>query len=203
MLFLELVLFLAAATAVGFLLARFVLARPAPEQHVIPRELTELRIERDQLRLELEAARRGPPAQDAADVRVEHLRSAVQAAKRRIAQLEDELAEAQRAIAAAATPSADPARADAAPPERLAAPDGPADDLKRIAGIGPGIEEKLNQIGIFHFRQVAALSEENIAWLDQRLRLRGRLERQDWIGQARALAVPRTPEPADELHSAR
>ncbi|HEX6142484.1 MAG TPA: hypothetical protein VFZ01_07195 [Geminicoccaceae bacterium] len=202
MLFLEVVLFLAAATAVGFVLARFVLARPAPDQHVIPRELTELRIERDQLRLELDAARRAPPAQDAADVRVEHLRSAVQAAKRRIAQLEDELAEAQRAIAAA-TPPSGPARAEAAPPERLAAPDGPADDLKRIAGIGPGIEEKLNQIGIFHFRQVAALSEENIAWLDQRLRLRGRLERQDWVGQARALAVAREAQPTGELQPAR
>lgn len=203
MLFLEVALFLGAATAVGFVLARFVLARPAPDQHVIPRELTGLRIERDQLRLELEAARRGLPAQDAVDVRVEHLRAAVQAAKRRIARLEDELAEAQRTIAAGAAPPARPAGAEGAPPEQLAAPDGPADDLKRIAGIGAGIEEKLNQIGIFHFRQVAALSEENIDWLDQRLRLRGRLERQDWIGQARALAVARDAQPAGELQSAR
>ena len=73
------------------------------------------------------------------------------------------------------------------PPERREQPDGPADDLKRIAGIGQNIERQLNQAGIFHFRQIAALDDANVAWLERHLRLRGRVRRQDWIGQAKNL----------------
>ena len=67
------------------------------------------------------------------------------------------------------------------------APQGAADDLKRINGVGPGIERALNENGIFHYRQIALLTPQNLVWLDHHLRLKGRIEREDWIGQAKAL----------------
>jgi predicted flap endonuclease-1-like 5' DNA nuclease len=75
------------------------------------------------------------------------------------------------------------------PPSGLVAPQGAADDLKRISGVGQGIERALNENGIFHFRQIAALTPPNLVWLDHHLRLKGRIAREDWIGQAKALAA--------------
>lgn len=69
-----------------------------------------------------------------------------------------------------------------------AARDGGADDLKKISGVGPKLEETLNSLGIWHFDQVAALTKDDIAWVDERLRFKGRIERDDWVGQAKKLA---------------
>ncbi|MGZ2258310.1 hypothetical protein [Roseobacter sp. A03A-229] len=66
--------------------------------------------------------------------------------------------------------------------------EGGADDLKKISGVGPKLEETLNSLGIWHFDQVAALTKEDIAWVDERLRFKGRIERDDWVGQAKTLA---------------
>ena len=68
------------------------------------------------------------------------------------------------------------------------APQGTADDLKRISGVGPKLEQTLNSLGIWHFEQVAKLTKKDIAWVDERLRFKGRIERDDWVGQARELA---------------
>ncbi|WP_321500329.1 polyhydroxyalkanoate depolymerase [Breoghania sp.] len=69
----------------------------------------------------------------------------------------------------------------------LAAPEGSADDLTRISGVGPKLSDALNGAGIFHFRQIAALSAAQLAELDERLALRGRATRDDWIAQASRL----------------
>jgi predicted flap endonuclease-1-like 5' DNA nuclease len=74
-----------------------------------------------------------------------------------------------------------------APPPGLVAPQGAADDLRRINGLGQSIERALNENGIFHYRQIAVLTPANLVWLDRHLRLKGRIEREDWIGQAKAL----------------
>ncbi|MGI9384241.1 MAG: NADH-quinone oxidoreductase subunit NuoE [Methyloligellaceae bacterium] len=66
---------------------------------------------------------------------------------------------------------------------------GRADDLKRIGGIGPKIEKTLHELGIFHFDQIAAWTDENVAWVDDHLGFKGRVGREDWIGQAKALAA--------------
>ena len=79
--------------------------------------------------------------------------------------------------------------AGGAPPQGLPGPEGEPDDLKRISGIGPGIERTLHELGVYHFRQIAAFTPENVAWVNRRLRFKGRIEREDWIGQARALAA--------------
>ncbi|SDR51206.1 SSU ribosomal protein S2P [Rhizobiales bacterium GAS113] len=71
--------------------------------------------------------------------------------------------------------------------ERLVGPRGAPDDLKRLHGLGPEIEKKMNDAGIFHFWQVAAMSPEDTKTLDQELKLSGRIEREHWVDQARSL----------------
>lgn len=73
-------------------------------------------------------------------------------------------------------------------PPALKAPRGEADDLKRLKGIGPQNERRLNELGIFHFAQIAAWSHEEALWIGAALGFPGRVEREDWIGQARPLA---------------
>lgn len=64
---------------------------------------------------------------------------------------------------------------------------GKADDLKRISGVGRQNEERLNKIGIWHFSQIAAWSDREIEWASSYLAFPGRIQREDWIGQARLL----------------
>ncbi len=72
-------------------------------------------------------------------------------------------------------------------PETLDAPQGNADDLTRIKGVGPVLQRKLNNIGFFHFWQIANLTEENIKWVDKFLDYPGRVERGNWLEQASKL----------------
>ena len=65
---------------------------------------------------------------------------------------------------------------------------GQADDLKIINGVGPKIESTLNELGIFHFDQIAAWSPETAAWVDNFLSFKGRIDRDKWIEQAAKLA---------------
>lgn len=74
-------------------------------------------------------------------------------------------------------------------PEGLSAPQGgQADDLKLISGIGPKLEGTLNGLGIYHFSQIAGWTRENVAWVDEHLSFKGRIDREEWIPQARGLA---------------
>lgn len=70
-----------------------------------------------------------------------------------------------------------------------AAIDGKADDLKKISGVGPVLEGKLHDLGIYHFSQVAAFTAEEIEQIDAELNFKGRIDRDDWLGQAKALAA--------------
>ncbi|MBB5723830.1 large subunit ribosomal protein L21 [Loktanella ponticola] len=65
---------------------------------------------------------------------------------------------------------------------------GKADDLKRISGVGPALEKKLHANGIFHFDQVAAWNAEEIAYVDDQLSFKGRIERDEWLKQAAEFA---------------
>jgi small subunit ribosomal protein S2 len=71
--------------------------------------------------------------------------------------------------------------------ERLAAPRGAPDDLTKLNGVGPQLEKKLNEAGIFHYWQLAAMQPADAAQLDKDLKLNGRLERDGWINQARSM----------------
>jgi NADH-quinone oxidoreductase subunit E len=65
------------------------------------------------------------------------------------------------------------------------------DDLKRIRGVGPSLERTLNDLGVTRFSQIVDWSEADIARVDERLRFRGRIQRDDWQGQARELMSDR------------
>jgi NADH-quinone oxidoreductase subunit E len=79
-----------------------------------------------------------------------------------------------------------------AQPERpkgiAAARDSKPDNLQRIAGIGPSHERTLQNLGFFHFDQIAAWTPAEVAWVDDHLKFDGRIEREEWITQARLLA---------------
>jgi NADH-quinone oxidoreductase subunit E len=75
-------------------------------------------------------------------------------------------------------------------PNRPAGIEKPAavDDLKMISGVGPKNEEILNSLGIYRFAQVAGWNEAQRAWVDSYLNFKGRIDRDDWVKQADALA---------------
>ncbi len=66
--------------------------------------------------------------------------------------------------------------------------EGEADDLKRISGIGPKNEDQLNSLGITTFAQIADWTSDNVKWVEGYLSFRGRIGREDWVGQAKTLA---------------
>ncbi|MGO4621605.1 NADH:ubiquinone oxidoreductase [Ensifer sp. 2YAB10] len=61
------------------------------------------------------------------------------------------------------------------------------DDLKRISGIGPKLEQVLNAKGIRGFADIAGWSDADVARFDDELGFGGRIKRDDWVGQAKAL----------------
>ncbi len=71
----------------------------------------------------------------------------------------------------------------------LDAPQGKADDLQKISGVGPVLEGKLNKLGIFHYSQIAAFTAAEIAHVDEVLNFKGRIERDNWLDQAAELAA--------------
>jgi NADH-quinone oxidoreductase subunit E len=81
------------------------------------------------------------------------------------------------AVSAATSPSRKPAPRPAAP-----------DDLKAIRGIGPKLEKVLNGLGVSRWAEIAAWGEADIARINAQLSFNGRIERDDWVGQAKALA---------------
>ncbi|MEP9347339.1 hypothetical protein [Xanthobacter sp. KR7-225] len=79
-------------------------------------------------------------------------------------------------------------------PPAVAPPEAGCDDLKLIKGIGPQNEARLHALGIHQLRQIAAWSAEEALWVGSYLAFPGRIEREDWIGQARALIAGTRPE---------
>ncbi|HEY2526868.1 MAG TPA: 30S ribosomal protein S2 [Xanthobacteraceae bacterium] len=86
--------------------------------------------------------------------------------------------------------AAEPAVAEELPPDTerlgfqpLSGPRGVADDLKKLPGVSPTIEQKLNDLGIFHFWQIAELSAAAAHNIGEEVGLPGRVE--GWIARAK------------------
>jgi NADH-quinone oxidoreductase subunit E len=92
-------------------------------------------------------------------------------------------AKAENTAAGQAKPSLE----DASRPAAIEKP-ATLDDLKMIAGVGPKIEAILHEIGIFTFAQIASWKQHEREWVDGYLSFHGRIERDDWVRQADALA---------------
>lgn len=86
-----------------------------------------------------------------------------------------------------ATKTAKPSLEDKNRPAGIARP-ATVDDLKLISGVGPKIEGVLHSLGIYTFAQVSAWRKAEREWVDGYLNFRGRIERDDWAKQAKALA---------------
>lgn len=80
-----------------------------------------------------------------------------------------------------------PAESAGTKPALLTAAPADKDDLKKITGVGPKLEETLNKLGVYNFSQVAAWSNDEIQWVDDTLSFKGRIDRDDWVGQASEL----------------
>ncbi|QBF31337.1 NADH-quinone oxidoreductase subunit NuoE [Thalassococcus sp. S3] len=79
---------------------------------------------------------------------------------------------------------------DANKPAALdAAREGEPDDLKLIKGVGPKLETLLNELGFYHFDQIAAWTPREVAWVDENLEgFKGRVSRDNWVEQADTLS---------------
>lgn len=71
-------------------------------------------------------------------------------------------------------------------PAGIAKPDQP-DDLKQISGVGPKLERTLNGLGIYTFEQIAGWKKAERDWVDTYLKFKGRIDRDEWVKQAKAL----------------
>ena len=74
---------------------------------------------------------------------------------------------------------------------------GGADDLRRIKGIGPQNATRLNALGVYHYEQIAAWTPVEVRWVGAYLAFPGRIEREDWIAQAKALAADNRTDDAE------
>lgn len=110
-------------------------------------------------------------------------------------------ADAPAAEAPKAAKKAAPKKAEAAPAAEAAdegsrpanllteARGGQPDDLKKISGVGPKLEGVLHSIGVFHFDQIKDWGPAEIAYMDDKLSFKGRIERDNWIEQATTFAA--------------
>jgi large subunit ribosomal protein L21 len=67
------------------------------------------------------------------------------------------------------------------------------DDVKLIGGVGPAIEKKLATLGFTSLKQIADFTAEDIERVDGELSFKGRIEREDWVGQAKDLLSGKPP----------
>ena len=66
---------------------------------------------------------------------------------------------------------------------------GKGDNLKKIKGVGPKLEQLCNRLGFWHFDQIANWSDDEKAWVDANLEgFKGRVTRDDWVEQAKLLS---------------
>lgn len=99
------------------------------------------------------------------------------------------------AVAAVAKPAAKAVpKAKAAPKAAAKAEAAPkaaagSDDLKKLTGVGPALEKKLIAGGVTSFAQIAGWSDADVATFDEAISLKGKIEKEGWIEQAKTLAA--------------
>lgn len=91
-----------------------------------------------------------------------------------------------------AKPKAKAAAKKAEPKKEAAAAD-IKDDVSLIGGVGPKLKEKLADYGVTSLKQIAAMSADELAKMDEKLELHGRAERDEWVEQAKELLAGKAP----------
>lgn len=104
---------------------------------------------------------------------------------------------AKKAAPKKAAPKAADKTDTEAPKKAAAAKAAPAadivDDIKLIGGVGPALEKKLNDAGVTSLAQIAKWSAEDVARIDEVLSFKGRIDREEWIEQAKELLAGKPP----------
>ena len=137
------------------------------------------------------AANPGMPSSEKAAAAAERASQPKKATKKAAVKTKDASA-APKAEAKAKVTKAD--KADAKPaakkaaPKKAAAKSDSADDLTEISGVGPVIVKKLHDLGVTTFAQIAAWTKDDIADMDEKLNFKGRIDRDEWLKQAKKLA---------------
>jgi predicted flap endonuclease-1-like 5' DNA nuclease len=90
--------------------------------------------------------------------------------------------------AEAPAPTRPAPRRGAKPPVLSSARNGAPDDFTLIESISQLQQTTLNALGIYHYDQIAAWTPEHVAWIDNYLRLQGRIDQEEWLEQAGELA---------------
>jgi len=82
-------------------------------------------------------------------------------------------------------------------------PRGDADDLTQIKGVGEELSKRLNKLGVTQFAQIVNFSDDELTKIDDVLNFKGRIERENWVGQAQDLMAAATVEevPEEEVAS--
>ena len=102
----------------------------------------------------------------------------------------DILADGSKAPAKKAAPKTEEATvATTAPANLMSKAPANADDLKKLSGVGPKLEGTLHDIGVYTFAQIAEWSADDVAYMDEKLSFKGRIDREDWIGQAKTFVA--------------
>ena len=68
------------------------------------------------------------------------------------------------------------------------------DNLQEVKGIGRVLEGVLNELGIYRFEQIASWTKEEVLKIDEAIAFPGRIEREEWVKQAKQLALGETTE---------
>jgi Fe-S oxidoreductase/predicted flap endonuclease-1-like 5' DNA nuclease len=142
---------------------------------------------------EAEAQAQAQAATEAAAAAEAEAAEAKAAAHAEAAEAEARAAEQALAEARAKQEAEEEAARAAAEAEAATLAELPTDDLTQIRGIGSSLDGILGDLGIRNFDQVASMSPEYRQGLDDYLQFEGRIERDDWIGQAARLRGDRTP----------
>jgi NADH-quinone oxidoreductase subunit E len=153
------------------------------------RERRLLSDEANRLRAELDAARADTRKEDDVDglrAELEDCRQSLAALTAPATGNDQAVDSAAIASAAAAAVSGIGSLLDSGATQTVA-PDETADDLQRIKGIGPKIADILQDLGIRRYAQIAAWTPDKVAWINDHLKFKGRVERERWIEQAKAL----------------
>lgn len=120
--------------------------------------------------------------------RARYLESRVRHLEQRVSPPVALVAAPQAPEAVAPAPEAAPQVASERPSSLPAATNGAPDDLTLIEGVSGLQQSALYSLGVFHFEQIAAWTPANVAWVDRYLRLRGRIDAEEWLQQAADLA---------------
>lgn len=81
------------------------------------------------------------------------------------------------------------AEEETGPKPKIAAAVGESDDLTRIKGVGPKLNDLCLSLGVRRFDQIAKWSDVDVAEVDQYLKIKGRITRDRWVDQAKLLAA--------------